>query len=715
MNRRILFILTLLGSLMLHGQEKPVIGLVLSGGGAKSLTQIGVLKVLERAGVRPDYIAGTSMGAVVGALYAQGYSATEVEAILRNVNWEELISNQLTRDKLTFIDKRADEKYLISFPFLGTKPQLPDALNYGQSIQKNLSFLTLRAQGIEDFSQFPIPFVCVATELETGTLHSFESGDLGDALRASSAFPTLFSPYEIDGCLYTDGGIINNFPVSILREKGVDLIIGVDVQDEPYSQEQINSIAKVLEQTSTYQNRANTAAGRADADYLLIPSLPGLGLTTFELFDEAVAAGEAEAMKYWQEWVALGNADSALKPGPVVNLYFDTISFSSDRYSSQKTLTRWMGFDSARVYTAQELQRGIDRIYASQLYKGVDFRVDSSQGKRTLAVRLTERKTLSQVRLGLNYNDDFRAAILTNFTIRNALFKNDRFLVDVAIGEWPRVFADYSIDKGIIPTIGLSFDYNRIPTGSYQDGRQLNRYAFSNVAGNLYVRSILLNTYAIGGGLRLETMELNGVITETAPQNYLGSFLHYYAFLDFDSYNRSFYPTEGFKFLADFRGIQKHSDLQSFESPISFLHGRLEGSVPLFEKAGLIPVLQTGLTFGPTPDLPYFNYLGGQGERYPHFIAPFLGYNFMEIQTRNYLLGRLDFFYEPWKNHFFTAKYNMALIDFDPTAPNNNSNLRDGLGLSYGYLSPFGPLELIVSANTARRGALAYIRLGFWF
>jgi NTE family protein len=635
---------------------------------------------------------------------------------LRQVDWDELLSNQLPRRKLTFLDKQQEEKYLVSFPLKGFQPQLPNALNYGQSILKNLSFLTLPAHGVTAFDSLPIPFLCVATELETGELRVFESGDLGDALRASSAFPSLFSPFEIDGCVYVDGGLVNNYPATLLKDRGIDIIIGVDVQDKPYDQTDINNITKILEQTSTYQNRINTKAGREVTDYLLIPEMEELGLTTFEQFDTAVRSGEAAAMVFWEDWLALaaGRNNASARTLPTTSaLPVNQWAFDGNTYSSEPTLKRWMGADSARYYSLPELQNGLDRIYASKLYQSVDFRYRREDS--TVNVRLREKESLHQVRLGLNYNDDFRAAILANLTMRNAVFKNDKFLIDVAIGEWPRVLAEYTIDKGIIPTLGLRFDYNRIPTSSYENGRRLNRYAFTNVAGDVFIRSILKNTYAIGGGLRLETVELNGVITESQPQNYLGSFLHYYGFLDFDSFDRSFYPTKGFKFNGDIRGISKHSNLSNFQDPITVVHANLLGTVPLFPRAGLLTQLQTGLTFGPNPEIPYFNYLGSQGEKYPHFITPFLGYNFMEIQTRSYLSGRVDFFWEPWKNHIFSAKYNVAVIDLDPTTPANNNSLRDGMAVSYGYNSPLGPLEFIVSGNTARRGALTYIRLGFWF
>ena len=207
------------------------IGLVFSGGGAKCLAQIGALKVIDSAGIKVDYIAGTSMGAIIGSMYALGYSVDEIEEYLRKVDWDALLSNEIPHNRLSYFDRKSEARYLLSFPLVEGKLRLPTGLNYAQYILKQLSYLTQQSYRYPTFSDFPIPFLCVATNLENGQMKIFEDGNLTDALRASSAFPSLFTPYEVNGNLYIDGGLVNNYPVKPLRERGMDYIIGIDVQD----------------------------------------------------------------------------------------------------------------------------------------------------------------------------------------------------------------------------------------------------------------------------------------------------------------------------------------------------------------------------------------------------------------------------------------------------------------------------------------------------
>lgn len=178
--------------------RRPKIGLVLSGGGAKGFAHIGVLKVLEKAGIKIDYIGGTSMGAVVGGLYAVGYNSTQIDSIFRATNFDELIQDYIPRTSKNFYEKRNDELYAISLPFKKMKVGIPIALSKGLYNYNLLNRLTKKAQNVWDFNKLPIPFLCIATDIETGKEVLLNKGYLPQAMLASSAFPTLFSPVEID-------------------------------------------------------------------------------------------------------------------------------------------------------------------------------------------------------------------------------------------------------------------------------------------------------------------------------------------------------------------------------------------------------------------------------------------------------------------------------------------------------------------------------------
>ena len=206
------------------------VGLVLSGGGAKGYAHVGVLKVLEENGIRVDYIAGTSMGAIIGALYASGYSAKELDSLLRVHDFSTFTTDEVPRDAYSFYQKENKGKYAISLPINKWKIGLPKSISKGQNISNLFSQLTEHVHHVEDFSKLPIPFFCIATDLETGEEVVLDHGFLPEAIRASSSIPSVYSPVEIDGRMLVDGGIVDNYPIELLKAKEVDYIIGVNVQ-----------------------------------------------------------------------------------------------------------------------------------------------------------------------------------------------------------------------------------------------------------------------------------------------------------------------------------------------------------------------------------------------------------------------------------------------------------------------------------------------------
>ena len=245
---------------------QPKVGLVLSGGGAKGLAHIGVLKVIDSLGVKIDYIAGTSMGAVIGGLYASGYTGNKLDSIFRTVDFDNIINDDLPRASKAFYERDNSEKYAISLPLENFKVKLPSAISRGQNMYALLSKLTLHVNEIDDFNKLPIPFFCVATNVETGRELILESGNLAQSIAASAALPSLFQPVIIDNQLLIDGGVINNYPVDELRAKGMDIIIGVDVQDGLLNREELESALDILTQINNFKTitAMETKAGKTN-------------------------------------------------------------------------------------------------------------------------------------------------------------------------------------------------------------------------------------------------------------------------------------------------------------------------------------------------------------------------------------------------------------------------------------------------------------------
>ena len=278
------------------GTERPRIGLALSGGGARGAAHIGVLKFLEAERIPIDFIAGTSMGSIVGGLYASGMTADEIEQTLLRMDWEHIFNDQPPREARSFRRKRDDDLYLVN-----ARPGIRDGrLTFplgaiqGQKLDLALRELTLPVGAISHFDQLSIPFRAVATDLANGEAVAIDHGDLAQAMRASMAVPAVFAPTPIDGRLLVDGGIANNLPIDVVRAMGADIVIAVDISTPFLPLEQITHVFAVATQLTSIMTRGNTdwqISTLTAQDILLVPKLGTLGSADFSRAFEAVSIG----------------------------------------------------------------------------------------------------------------------------------------------------------------------------------------------------------------------------------------------------------------------------------------------------------------------------------------------------------------------------------------------------------------------------------------
>ena len=288
------------------GAEK--VGLVLSGGGAKGVAHIGVLKVLEEAGIPIDYIAGTSMGSIVGGLYAIGYDARCLDSLVRVQNWPFLLSNRVYRYDLPFSEKEKDEKYLLSIPMLRSKLiQMPAGFISGQNIYNLFSELTLGYHDSLSFMNLPIPFSCVAANLVNGEEVILNSGNLPLSMRASMAIPGVFSPVVLDSMMLVDGGIANNYPVDVMREMGADIIIGVDVSAGLRTMNELHSVLDIVDQLTNFLGMEKYEENVRLTNLYIKPDIEPYSAASFDpvAIDTLILRGERAARAKWDEIVRL--------------------------------------------------------------------------------------------------------------------------------------------------------------------------------------------------------------------------------------------------------------------------------------------------------------------------------------------------------------------------------------------------------------------------
>lgn len=708
--------------MFLAGQDRPKVGLALSGGGAKSMAQLGALRAIEEAGIKIDYISGTSMGAVIGCMYAMGYTVEEIEANLKRVDWEQLLSNEMPRNHLPYLN-RDDEKYLLNIAINDGKFQLPKAFNYGHYMLKILSYLTMRYHDVHDFEQLPIPFLCMATDLETGASVVFDKGNLTDALRASVAYPSIFSPYEINGRLYVDGGVRNNLPIAVLKEmKGMDYVIAIDVQGHLYIKEEITSITQVLEQVGSFPNMLYFEEQKAFADVLVRPEIDAYTIQDYALTDTLIKIGYAAMQPYnvaLQKIAAeQGNIFQPHVAGtavPMPTFIADSIIVSGvNSTQEQKFVRSRLGLKKSGSQKLDRIDHGLDLLYGSGRFEKAEFQYINLKSNPTAAIKVQKNPSRHSMRFGLHYDDDFSIALLTNYTMLDAGLLNSKMIAEVAISENPRGQIAYLLERGFIPAFGARISFNRFQPRLYLNQEPVAQFNLFTYNADFFLQSTFGNNYTMGMGVRWDYFELSETIPILGMEQTFNNYLVYHTFLDFDSFNRSFRPSKGFVLKSKWDILWRAREDFVGEA-ISIITLHYNHAFSFTKRFGMQAGFTGAATVGPDADYPYNIFVGGLGQNYINFTLPFVGYRFMELIGRNFASANAWVYYEFYDKHYLTMKANIGAIESTVNGLFNANVLLDGYGISYAYQSAIGPLEATLMGSTNTGNIYTYISLGFWF
>ena len=365
-----------LGQEIIQESQKPKIGLVLSGGGAKGLAHIGVLKVIDSLGIKIDYIGGTSMGAIIGGLYASGYSAKQLDSIFQNIDTDALVQDYVPRGSKSFYEKRNDEIYALTLPFDKFKLGLPTALSKGMYNFNLLSRLTKHVGHINNFNELPIPFFCIATDVEKGTEIILDKGILPQAMIASGAIPSLYNPIEIDGQLLVDGGVVNNYPIEEVRKKGANIIIGVDVQDGLKDRSELKGASSVLVQITNFSMIEKMEKKRAQTDIYIKPDIQGYTVLSFEQGKEIIPKGEIAAKEVLNDLLKYSDLEYHRLPISVIqkdSIFVKEISVNSLNNYTRSYILGKLKFKSDSKISFKDLEKGINNLNATQNFSAINY------------------------------------------------------------------------------------------------------------------------------------------------------------------------------------------------------------------------------------------------------------------------------------------------------------------------------------------------------
>ncbi|MDT0675238.1 patatin-like phospholipase family protein [Autumnicola musiva] len=719
-------------------QDDPKVGLVLSGGGAKGLAHIGALKVLEEAGVRIDYIGGSSMGAIIGGLYASGYTAHELDSIFHETNFNILIQDDLPRSAKTFYEKEDTEKYAVSLPFNNFKIGLPSGLSKGQNIYNFMSRLTMHVSNINDFNNLPIPFFCTAADIETGEEVILEEGSLAKAISASGAIPSLFSPVKIDGRLLTDGGVANNYPVEELKRRGADVIIGVDVQDSLIDRENLQSVLDILTQIGNFRTISEMKDKIPLTDIYIRPDISAFSVLSFSEGEAIIDSGRIAAQRNYGALLKLA-ARQDEPPVDIQNKRKDSLQITSLEVEGNNTYPRSyiMGklklkYDS--MFTFDDLNVGVNNLSATGNFDKISYNLVPNKGGKdyTMNMQIEESQNKTFLRLALHYDELYETGALFNLTRKSLLLTNDVVSLDVVVGDQFRYYFDYYIDKGYYWSIGLKSRYNTFNKDISFDfanengdlegiGVNFLDIDYRDVTNQFYVETLFQQVFSFGMGAEHKYLKVtpesfqdeegNVVNRVFEDNNYYSAF----GYLKYDSYDNKYFPKKGIYFDGDFH-IYLFSSNPDF-AEFSIAKGKLGYAATPFPKFTTRISTETGFKIGNDNVNTMDFFLGGYGNNPINNIIPFYGYDFISLSGDSYIKALLEVDYEIFRKHHLSVSTNIANVENKLYSSGNWISMPDysGYALGYGLETFLGPMEVKYTYSPEVDESYWFFSLGFWF
>ncbi|MEN9875145.1 MAG: family protein RssA [Bacteroidota bacterium] len=709
-------------------QKRPKIGLVLSGGGAKGFAHIGVLKVIEEAGVKIDYIGGTSMGAVVGGLYASGYNATQIDSIFHKVNFDELLNDYIPRSAKSFYEKRNDETYAITLPFSNFKVGIPQALSKGLYNFNLLSRLTRHVRQVNDFNQLPTPFLCIGTNIETGQQVVLNKGNLAQAMLASAAFPTLFTPIEIDGQLLIDGGVANNFPVDEVKNLGADLIIGVDVQDGLWDKAQLKNATKILVQITNLHSIEQMKNKIKGTDIYITPDINNFGVLSFDRGREIIQRGEEAAFAAYEKIKILTDDNNYFKK-PKLSVLKDSLKLAQINTTKLSKFTTdyvfgKLGFKPNTPITYGHLESGINTLLATENFHSISYSFKNNERGEALELQLAENPIYTYLKLGLHYDELFKSAILVNITHKNTLFKNDLASLDIILGDNFRYNLDYYVDNGFNFSYGFKSQLSQFNRNITQEitksildtGVNQINVDYLDLFTRAYVQKGIAQRFLFGAGVELKYLHISSK-TITNPIIDKSSYWSGFGYVKYDSFDNKYFPKKGWSFTSDFQSYLFASDYHNDFKPFSIVKAEFSKAFSLSKAITFKFQGDAGLPIG-NDGIPFFNFvLGGYGYNSLNNFKPFFGYDFLSIAANSFIKasGTIDFVFLN-KNHLnFSA--NFANLEQNLFKSKDWISLPNysGYALGYGLETRIGPIEVKYSWSPELTKGYTWFGVGFWF
>ncbi|MDC1106171.1 patatin-like phospholipase family protein [Prolixibacteraceae bacterium] len=711
-------------------------GLVLSGGGAKGFAEIGVIKVLEENGFRFDYIAGTSVGAIIGGAYAMGYKASVLDSMVRCSDWETMMKDDVPRVHYPIFVKEEDSRYYFSVPISKDGIELPKGILKGQNVLKYFSDICMGYEGNVSFDDLEIPFRCVASDILTGDEVVLSQGNLKRAIRASMAIPGVFTPVKWGKYILLDGMMVNNFPVDVCRDMGADYIIGIDIQARLLNEEEITSVYSILDNVTTWMAKGTYQKNVKTCDLYIRPPIDNYDAMDFsgEMVDSLIHLGEQYALSILPRLIQVRDSlgiqpkerlMTKIPPRENDRFFISEIEIKGTDKISRKEVLGRLQIDAGSVTSLSDIHQGIDQIYGTGYYELVTYELLSDDyGGYVLSMDVLESHT-AWINVGAHYNTENNAGLLVNATLFGKTTFGSRLSADALLSHRSMFALKYNMDRGHHIGMGANAKLRdeRLPLyDSY--GRSNGEIEFLYTQFNVDAHSIIYDRMLIGIGVGYQLYDVSNVVspnfnkTDISDSDYASIF----TYLKYDSKNKAYFADRGWEVSGYFKLMTDDWFKDSDFFDHIFVELNMRKFITLADYLTWIPSVNFRMvTWDELPSY-LMTSIGGDPSitQLPNQL-PFIGLRNMQLLSQNGLIFGSDFRFKIFKDNYITGVVNIAVNSDSFTDYNQTVDYGQivyplvGAGVRYSYDSPIGPIELSVSGSNHSSRIDGFFSVGYWF
>ena len=722
--------------------RRPRIGVTLSGGGAKGLAHIGILKAIDSAGLAVNYISGTSMGSIIGSLYAIGYSAADIEKAARKIDWDILLYNQSSLRSLLIEEKSEYGKYAIELPWEDHFFRLPTGVLEAEELWLKFAELYFPVYNIKDFSRFSIPFRCIAADISNGDAVALDSGEIITAIRASMAIPSLFTSVDYQGRKLIDGGVARNFPVRDVRYMGADYVIGSNVALGLLPKEKVTNALQVLMQIAFFKEAEDNREEVPLCDLYIPLPIENYHAASFNKAEEILELGLREGRKLYPQLKRLADSLNSLY-GPEVpatnrlpkvdSVLISQIEIKGLEKTTADFFLHMMRFLNDRYYTPAKLTKMVRRIFGTRYYSKIVYTLEPLADSSAKIIFEVRENPVSFAKLGLHYNKFTGISVVTNLTTRNFFTPHSRSLVTVNLGESFRARAEHlqylGRAKNIAMILGAQYDFFNVTT--YDDFKKDGLYKMDLFQAEARMQVSANRKFTTGIGTRFDWKWYRPSIQSALDISGKNEFVSGFMYVAANTLDKNVLPRRGWKIDGEFSHIFNQSPAVTFIAegvPIGNLDSfgvsynnyqrillNAEAYAPFSSRVTLFTQFQGGINPNYKQSILNDFMIGGLNKQFRNQIT-FAGLEEGAVYSASVASVLLGLRVELFNNVYASGRSNILASNFFDTGNDlQPASFLSGHALTFTYNFALGPLDVSVMYCDQSKQVRTYFNLGIPF